>query len=56
MNPVFHIYVLFFLGMSEISTSILCLVVCFDAEHGVGALGRKFPLTMKVNYLYFCQL
>lgn len=48
LNPVFHVYTIFFLGISEISTSILCVLVCFDGDHGVAALGKNFPVLMKV--------
>jgi len=40
-----HEYVIFFFGMSEISTAILCLLANFDDEHGVVGLGDAFPVT-----------
>lgn len=48
LNPFLHVYCIFFLGISEISTSILCVLVCFDADHGVAALGKNFPTLMKI--------
>lgn len=42
-----HVYAVFFFGMSEISTAVLCLVANFDDKHGVPGLGEAFP-TAKV--------
>lgn len=38
-----HFYGVFFMGVSEISTAILCLLANFDDEHGVPGLGDAFP-------------
>ena len=46
-------YCLYFLGMSEISTSLLCVLACFDADHGVAALGTQLPALMKVGTLRY---
>ena len=43
-----HLYVVFFFGLSEISTAILCLLANFDDEYGVIGLGDAFPL-LKVS-------
>lgn len=44
MYPGFgHFYVVFFLGVSEISTAILCVLANFDDEHGVPGLGDALP-------------
>jgi TLC domain len=40
-----HVYALFFFGLSEISTAILCLLANFDDDHGVIGLGSAFPIT-----------
>jgi len=46
MYPGFgHFYVLFFMGLSEISTLFLCLLANFDDEYGVKGLGDAFPIT-----------
>lgn len=39
-----HYYAIFFMGISEISTAILCMLANFDDEHGVVGLGDAFPL------------
>lgn len=39
-----HYYAVFFFGVSEISTAVLCLLANFDAKHGVPGLGLEFPL------------
>lgn len=38
-----HMYAIFFFGLSELSTSILCLLANFDDIHGVPGLGEAFP-------------
>jgi hypothetical protein len=46
MNPgCGHVYTLFFFGLSEISTAVLCLLANFDDHHGVVGLGDAFPIT-----------
>ena len=37
-------YGIFFLGLSEISTAVLCVLANFDDEHGVKGLGDAFPM------------
>eukprot|EP00980_Cylindrotheca_fusiformis_P016181 scaffold4809_cov116-Cylindrotheca_fusiformis.AAC.5 len=39
-----HYYVPFYLGMSEISSVALSVLVNFDDEHGVKGLGDEFPI------------
>jgi hypothetical protein len=39
-----HVYVIFFMGLSEISTAVLCLLANFDDEFGVVGLGDAFPI------------
>lgn len=43
-----HFYGVFFLGVSEISTGILCVLANFDDEHGVVGMGDAFPITKVV--------
>lgn len=38
-------YCIFFFGLSEVSTGILCILANFDDEFGVQGLGDAFPLT-----------
>lgn len=39
-----HFYVLFYFGVSEISTGVLCLLANFDDEHGAVGLADAFPM------------
>jgi hypothetical protein len=43
-----HYYTLFFFGMCEISTGVLCLLSNFDDDHGVPGLGDAMPMTKVV--------
>jgi len=43
-----HFYVLFYFGVSEISTGVLCLLANFDDEHGVVGLADAFPMAKVV--------
>lgn len=38
-----HYYVMFYFGVSEISTGVLCLLANFDDVHGVKGLAEAFP-------------
>ena len=40
-----HMYTIFFFGLSEISTAVLCVLANFDDDHGVPGLGEALPLT-----------
>jgi hypothetical protein len=50
------VYGLFFMGMSEISTCVLCLLANFDPQLGVDGLADAFPLTKVVLGVIFCVL
>jgi hypothetical protein len=39
-----HFYTLFFFGISEVSTAVLCVLANFDERHGVPGLGEAFPM------------
>jgi hypothetical protein len=39
-----HYYAMFFFGVSEISTGVLCLLANFDDIHGVVGLAEAFPV------------
>ena len=41
--PTFQFYAVFYMGLSEFSTAILCLLANFDDDHGVVGLGDAFP-------------
>jgi len=43
-----HMYSVFFFGISEISTAILCILANFDDIHGVPGLGESLPMTKVV--------
>jgi len=51
-----HIYAVFFMGISEMSTCVLCLLANFDDEHGVVGLGDAFPVTKAVVGVVFVIL
>jgi hypothetical protein len=38
-----HVYSIFFFGISEISTAVLCLLANFDDQYGVPQLGQSLP-------------
>lgn len=38
-----HLYALFFFGLSEVSTGVLCVLANFDDDHGVKGLGDALP-------------
>lgn len=42
--PTCHYYVMFYFGMSEVSTGVLCLLANFDDVHGVKGLADAWPL------------
>lgn len=44
----FHFYAIFYMGLSEISTGILCLLANFDEDHGVPRLAEAFPVVRAV--------
>jgi len=44
-----HFYAIFFMGVSEISTGILCFLANFDPDHGVPGLAEALPATKMVN-------
>mmetsp|Transcript_6077 Transcript_6077/g.9140 ORF Transcript_6077/g.9140 Transcript_6077/m.9140 type:complete len:310 (-) Transcript_6077:147-1076(-) len=46
-------YGLFFMGMSEISTCVLCLLANFDPRYGVPGLDTAFPMTKIVLAVIF---
>lgn len=50
------IYALFFMGLSEISTCILCLLANFDPDLGVTGLDEAFPSTRIVLATVFVVL
>lgn len=43
-----HFYTIFYMGLSEISTAILCLLANFDDQFGVVGLEQVFPKTRVV--------
>jgi len=43
-----HFYTLFYFGVSELSTGVLCLLANFDDDHGVVGLGAAFPMVKVV--------
>jgi TLC domain len=43
-GPCGHLYTIFFFGLSEISTAVLCMLANFDDQQGVPGLGDAYPL------------
>ena len=43
-----HFYAIFYFGLSEVSTAILCLLSNFDDKYGVVGLDKAFPKTRTV--------
>ena len=48
-----HMFAIFFMGISEVSTCILCMLANFDDEFGVVGLGDAFPKTKLVMGVVF---
>lgn len=53
MRPFLHYYASYFLGLSEVSTTILCLYCCFQDQHGTKSLVSIFPTVHIVLGLAF---
>lgn len=57
-----HFYASFFLGVSEVSTAILCVLANFDPIHGVVGLGDAFPIpkvligVIFVSFFLLCRV
>jgi len=48
LHPYLQMYAAFFFGMSEISSSILTLLVLFDDQHGIHGVGDAMPIVKKL--------
>jgi hypothetical protein len=53
LNPFLHHYAAFFLGISEVSTGILCAYLIFDEKSGSSLLIKRFPTTHMVLGVLF---
>ena len=53
LRPFLHLYCAYFLGWSEISTAILCVLVLFDEKRGVPPLAKAAPVLMKATGVAF---
>ena len=53
---VAQMYGIFFMGISEISTCVLCLLANFDPDHGVEGLNDMFPNTKLALGVLFALL
>lgn len=51
-----HFYTIFYFGVSEISTGVLCLLANFDDEHGVVGLADTLPMVKIVLGGLFASL
>jgi hypothetical protein len=55
-NPFMHLYAGFYLGLSELSTVVLCVLVCFDRERGIPGFPEAYPTLMTVLAVMFGAL
>jgi len=55
-TPFMHVYAAFYLGYSEISTIVLCVIVLFDKDHGLPGLADAYPMTMTITGVLFGAL
>jgi len=55
-TPFMHVYAAFYLGYSEISTMVLCVIVLFDKDRGLPGLADAYPLVMQVTGVLFAVL
>lgn len=55
LRPFLHLYCAYFLGWSEISTAVLCILVLFDEERGVPPLAKAAPILMKATGVAFAS-
>lgn len=53
---VSSLYAIFFMGISEISTAVLCLLANFDDDFGVAGLDEAFPITKVLIAVFFVVL
>eukprot|EP00934_Nitzschia_sp_Nitz4_P003336 Nitzschia sp. Nitz4//scaffold250_size28497//16634//17659//NITZ4_008126-RA/size28497-processed-gene-0.13-mRNA-1//1//CDS//3329544219//3326//frame0 len=51
-----HYYALFYFGVSEVSTAVLCILANFDEIHGVPGLAEAFPVAKAVIGFTFAGL
>jgi hypothetical protein len=51
-----HFYAPFYLGFSELSTAVLCLLANFDDVHGVIGLADAFPMGKVVSGVLFAVI
>ncbi|KAL7562342.1 hypothetical protein ACA910_020445 [Epithemia clementina (nom. ined.)] len=57
LGPFFvHFYSIFYFGLSEFSTFVLCILANFDDAHGVVGLGEAFPIVKIVVGAVFVVL
>lgn len=62
LNPFLHLYSSFFFGISEVSTTVLCVLACFDDSRGIkgkngeNLFAKLFPTAMKVIGVLFAVL
>jgi hypothetical protein len=56
LYPFLHTYATFYVGLSELSTIFLCIVMAFQKEQGVEQLRKKYPLFDTINGVLFAVL
>ena len=56
MHPFCQLYACFFLGISEVSTFVLCCALPFDGERGIPILHKKYQLILQILGVLFSLL
>jgi hypothetical protein len=56
LHPFLHTYAPFYVGLSEVSTVFLCIVIAFQKDRGVELLAKKYPLFDTLNGILFAVL
>jgi hypothetical protein len=51
-----HMYTIFFFGLSEVSTAVLCLLANFDDHQGIHGLGDVYPMIKIILGALFVSL
>lgn len=51
-----HPYTVYYFGLSELSTAVLCLLSNFDDQHGVPGMGEAFPVLKVIIGAVFVTL
>ena len=56
LHPFCQLYACFFLGISEVSTFVLCCALPFDGERGIPILHKKYEIILQILGVVFSIL